>query len=98
MDVAHCAGQQKEIKMNLYPTIDEFECPRYKCKDCIHFKARLPSNDYKGCTHRFDHSKWSMPILGLFLAQRIMVQFVQILNLMGCIKPHFHIGMVLTTI
>lgn len=43
--------------MNLYPTIDEFECPRYKCKDCIHFKARLPSNDYKGCTYRFDHSK-----------------------------------------
>lgn len=42
--------------MSMYPTIDEFECPRYKCKNCVHFKFVTPKNPC-GCTHRFDHSK-----------------------------------------
>lgn len=41
----------------LYPTIDEFECPRYKCKDCVYFKYCLPNNENIGCSHRFDHRK-----------------------------------------
>lgn len=41
---------------NLYPTIDEFECPNYKCKDCIHFKFCISGKDI-GCNHRFDHRK-----------------------------------------
>lgn len=37
----------------LFPTIDEFECPGYRCKDCVHFKYA-----YKGgCNKRFNHSK-----------------------------------------
>lgn len=42
--------------MSMYPTIDEFECPRYKCKDCVHFKFVTPQNPH-GCNRRFDHSK-----------------------------------------
>ena len=42
--------------MSMYPTIDEFECPYYKCKNCIHFKFVTPQNPH-GCTHRFDHAK-----------------------------------------
>ena len=41
---------------NLYPTIDEFECPNYKCKDCINFKFCISGKDI-GCNHRFDHMK-----------------------------------------
>lgn len=42
--------------MSMYPTIDEFECPHYRCKNCIHFKFVTPQNPH-GCTHRFDHAK-----------------------------------------
>ena len=40
--------------MNLYPTIDEFACPHYKCKDCKYFKFAGPGG---GCDHRFNHDK-----------------------------------------
>lgn len=39
----------------LYPTIDEFECPDYRCKDCKHFK--FVGKNPHGCTYRFDHAK-----------------------------------------
>lgn len=42
--------------MCLYPTIDEFECPHYSCKDCAYFKLVTPQNPC-GCNRRFDHSK-----------------------------------------
>jgi|SRR5699024_6930697 len=42
--------------MSIYPTIDEFECPHYSCKDCSHFKFVTPQNPC-GCNRRFDHSK-----------------------------------------
>ena len=42
--------------MSMYPTIDEFECSHYRCKNCIHFKFVTPQNPH-GCTHRFDHAK-----------------------------------------
>ena len=37
----------------LYPTIDEFECPNYKCKNCKYFKSAFKG----GCGHRIDFSK-----------------------------------------
>lgn len=48
--------KQYEIIDKLYPTIDEFECPRYHCKNCKHFKFVTPNSPH-GCTHRFDHAK-----------------------------------------
>lgn len=45
-----------EVIDKLYPTIDEFQCPAYRCKDCKHFKF-TNSIDPHGCTHRFDHAK-----------------------------------------
>lgn len=44
-----------KIVNKLYPTIDEFQCPNYKCKDCKHFKFVFSENPH-GCTHRFDHT------------------------------------------
>lgn len=41
--------------MSMYPTIDEFECPHYMCKNCIQFKFVTPQNPHE-CTHRFDHA------------------------------------------
>lgn len=43
-----------KIVDKLYPTIDEFQCPDYRCKDCKHFRFVSPKNPH-GCTHRFDH-------------------------------------------
>ena len=43
----------------LFPTIDEFECPHYKCMDCIHFKHR----HFGGCQHRFDNTKMQYAFL-----------------------------------
>ena len=45
-----------EIIDKLYPSIDEVECPHYKCKDCKHY---IPANvnHPHGCTHRYDHAK-----------------------------------------
>lgn len=44
-----------KIVDKLYPTIDEFQCPDYRCKDCKHFRFVSPKNPH-GCTHRFGHA------------------------------------------
>ena len=44
-----------KIVDKLYPIIDEFQCPDYRCKDCKYFRFVSPKNPH-GCTHRFDHA------------------------------------------